>query len=351
MKALIAMSGGVDSSVAAYLTQQRGYDCIGVTMKLHDAALGGEGSCGTAEDAKDAAKVAKALGMPHHLIDYSADFALEVMERFVRAYEEGQTPNPCIDCNRYMKFGRLHRVAEEMDCDKVVTGHYARICFENGRWLLKKGKDPRKDQSYVLYFLSQNQLAHTLLPLGELTGKEEVRALASVQGMLTADKPDSQDICFVPDGDYATFIRNHTGKDYPPGDFVDPDGKVLGRHKGLIHYTIGQRRGLGLALLQPGYVTEKKMKENQVVVSPREGLLCDSIQAKDLNWIAFDKAPAEFTCMVRTRYQAPEVPVTVTTLENGEVLVQFETPQKRPAAGQSVVFYDGDIVLGGGVII
>ena len=345
------MSGGVDSSVAAYLTQQRGYDCVGVTMKLHDAALGGEGSCGTAEDAKDAAKVAKALGMPHHLIDYSADFALEVMERFVRAYEEGQTPNPCIDCNRYMKFGRLHRVAEEMDCDKVVTGHYARICFENGRWLLKKGKDPRKDQSYVLYFFSQNQLAHTLLPLGELTGKEEVRALASVQGMLNADKPDSQDICFVPDGDYATFIRNHTGKDYPPGDFVDPDGKVLGRHKGLIHYTIGQRRGLGLALLQPGYVIEKKMKENQVVVSTREGLLCDSIQAKNLNWIAFDKAPAEFTCMVRTRYQAPEVPATVTTLENGEVLVQFETPQKRPAAGQSVVFYDGDTVLGGGVII
>ena len=211
--------------------------------------------------------------------------------------------------------------------------------------------DPRKDQSYVLYFLSQQQLAHTVFPLGELSGKEEVRALAAQSGLINAQKPDSQDICFVPDGDYAAFIRAYTGKEYPEGDFVDPDGKVLGRHKGLIHYTIGQRKGLGLALPHPGYVSAKRMKENQVVVSPREGLLCDGIRAERLNWIAFDTPPDTFSCMVRTRYQAPEVPATVTLSKDGSVSVLFDTPQKRPAAGQSVVFYDGDTVLGGGTIL
>lgn len=345
------MSGGVDSSVAAKLMLQAGYDCIGITMKLHNVVSGGVQSCGTAKDAADAAQVAAGLGMPHRLVDYSADFEGEVMKRFVRAYEQGRTPNPCIDCNRYMKFGRLHRVAEELGCEKVVTGHYARIVFENGRWLLKKGMDPRKDQSYVLYFLSQQQLAHTVFPLGEFSGKEEVRALAAQSGLINAQKPDSQDICFVPDGDYAAFIRAYTGKEYPEGDFVDPDGKVLGRHKGLIHYTIGQRKGLGLALPHPGYVSAKRMKENQVVVSPREGLLCDGIRAERLNWIAFDTPPDTFSCMVRTRYQAPEVPATVTLSKDGSVSVLFDTPQKRPAAGQSVVFYDGDTVLGGGTIL
>lgn len=343
------MSGGVDSSAAAALMKEQGLDCIGVTMKLHDASVAG--SCGTAEDAADAARICATLGFPHQIVDYSADFTGEVVERFVSAYEQGRTPNPCIDCNRYMKFGRLHRLAEEMGCDKVVTGHYARIVFENGRWLLKKGADPRKDQSYVLYFLSQRQLARTLLPLGDFSGKEEVRRLAQEQGLCNAQKPDSQDICFVPDGDYAAFIRSYTGKEYPPGDFVDPDGKVLGRHKGLIHYTVGQRRGLGLALLQPGYVTEKRIAENQIVVAPREGLLCDGITARDANWIAFDTPPAVFTCNARTRYQAPEVPCTVTVLANGELQVDFSTPQKRPAAGQSVVFYEGDTVLGGATIL
>ncbi len=345
------MSGGVDSSVAAALLTEQGYDCVGVTMKLHDGSVGGEQSCGTSSDAADAAAVAARLGMPHQVLDYSEDFEREVMCRFVSAYEHCRTPNPCIDCNRYMKFGRLHEAAAQMNCDKVVTGHYARIVFDGDRWLLKKGKDPTKDQSYVLYFLSQQQLAHTLFPLGELENKETVRKLAVAYGFANADKPDSQDICFVPDGDYAAFIRTFTGKEYPQGDFVDPDGKVLGRHKGLIHYTIGQRKGLGLALPQAGYVTEKRADTNEVVVSPREGLLCNGLQADGLNWIAFDTPPDIFRCMVRTRYQAPEVPCTVTLQQNGSVSVLFDTPQKRPAAGQSVVFYDGDTVLGGGMIL
>ncbi|MBQ6947547.1 MAG: tRNA 2-thiouridine(34) synthase MnmA [Clostridia bacterium] len=343
------MSGGVDSAVAAALMREMGYEGLGVTMKLRGDTAGG--SCGTAEDAADAAAICEKLQFPHTILDCSADFGREVVDRFVEAYEQGRTPNPCIDCNRYMKFGRLHRVAAEMDCDKVVTGHYARIVFENGRWLLKKGADPRKDQSYVLYFLSQEQLSRTLLPLGEFSGKDAVRQIAEEKGFVNAHKPDSQDICFVPDGDYAAFIRAYTGKEYPAGDFVDPDGKVLGQHKGLIHYTIGQRRGLGLALLQPGYVTEKRIAENQVVVSPREGLLCDCFRAKDPNWIAFDTPPAAFTCLARTRYQGPEYPCTVTIDRDGGLLVCFDAPQKRPAAGQSVVFYEGDTVLGGATII
>lgn len=345
------MSGGVDSSVAAALMKKKGYDCIGATMKLHDATLGGEQSCGTSKDAADAAQVAAFLGMPHQLLDYSAAFEGEVVERFVRAYEQGNTPNPCIDCNRHMKFGKLHQVAREMGCDKVVTGHYARVEYDGRRWLLKKAKDLRKDQSYVLYFLSQEQLSHTMFPLGELESKEQVRALAAEYGFINADKPDSQDICFVPDGDYASFIRGFTGKEYPGGNFVDPEGKILGQHKGLIGYTIGQRKGLGLALPHPGYVTEKRMDTNEVVVSSKEGLLCEGIRAHDLNWIAFDTPPQTFACMARTRYQAPEAPCRVSLSRDGSAIVLFDTPQKRPAPGQSVVFYDGDTVLGGGIII
>ena len=348
MKALVAMSGGVDSSVAAALTLQAGYECIGLTMLLHSAVTAG--GCGTSAEAEDAARVAASLGFDHQVLDCTEQFSNAVIDRFVTAYEQGRTPNPCIDCNRYLKFGHLHQVARQLGCDKVVTGHYARIVFENGRWLLKKGKDPRKDQSYVLYFLSQEQLAHTLLPLGDTDGKEQVRALAAKLSLPTAQKPDSQDICFVPDGDYAAFIRNYTGKAYPPGDFVTPDGQVLGRHKGLIHYTIGQRRGLGLALPWPGYVTHKNLAENQVVVAPREGLLCDAVTAGKLNWIAFDTLPSTFHCMAATRYQAPEVPCTVTVTDD-TARVFFDSPQKRPAPGQSIVFYDGDIVLGGATIL
>ena len=244
-KALIAMSGGVDSSVSAALMKEQGYDCIGVTMKLfrsETVCVAKEKSCCSLEDVEDARRVATQLGMPYYVFNFTDDFGKQVIDRFVHAYETGATPNPCIDCNRYMKFDRLFRRARELGCDTIVTGHYARTAFDEtrGRWLLKRGVNTAKDQSYVLCFLTQEQLAAARFPLGEYENKEAVREVAERYGFINARKHDSQDICFVPDGDYAKFIENYTGKTYPPGDFVDPDGRVLGRHKGIIRYTIGQ---------------------------------------------------------------------------------------------------------------
>ena len=273
-KALIAMSGGVDSSVAAYLAIESGLDCIGVTMKLfnnEDAGISREKSCCSLEDTEYARGVAYRLGMPYYVFNFTADFKEQVMRRFVEAYERGATPNPCIDCNRYLKFDRLYRRAKELGCEYVVTGHYAQIEEENGRFLLKKAVDPTKDQSYVLYSMTQDELRHTLFPLGGMT-KTHTRELARKLGFYNADKPDSQDICFVPDGDYASFIRSFTGRDYPRGEFVDKSGNVLGEHKGLIGYTVGQRKGLGIALGEPRYVTALMPKENRVVLGSNEEL-------------------------------------------------------------------------------
>ena len=257
--ALIAMSGGVDSAVAAYLMKQAGYRCVGATMRLYeneDMAVCSEKTCCSLEDVEDARAVAGRIGIPYYVFNFKQDFSRQVMDRFVSCYESGCTPNPCIDCNRFLKFDRMYRRARELGLHYVVTGHYARIVQgENGRWLLLKGPDPRKDQSYVLYAMTQEQLAHTRFPLGEMR-KEEVRAIAERQGFVNAKKHDSQDICFVPQGDYAAFIRKRTGKTYPEGDFVDAQGHVLGRHRGIIHYTVGQRRGLGVSGGRPLYVQE-----------------------------------------------------------------------------------------------
>ncbi len=352
MKAMIAMSGGVDSSVCAVLTQQQGYDCVAVHMKLHpeNADVYGQ-KCGSPTDVRDASLVAQALGIPFYAHDYSKEFDHSVVCPFVQCYERGLTPNPCIECNRTMKFGHLYEKAREMDCDKVVTGHYARIEFDGNRYLLKRAKNKAKDQSYVLYFLTQQQLSRTLFPLGEFESKEAVRTLAKTYGFENADRPDSQDICFVPDGDYAAFITRKTGKKYPKGNFVDPTGKVLGEHKGLIGYTIGQRRGLGLALAEPGYVVSKDMEKNEIVVAPRSFLMTDTLLAGALNWIAFDTPPKTFRAGVCTRYQAPEAMATVTIHDDNTLSVLFDEPQRKAAAGQSVVFYDGDTVLGGGIIL
>ncbi len=351
-KALVAMSGGVDSSVAAMLTQKEGFDCVGVHMKLHPCGTDAYGDkCGSPRDEIDAEKVAARLGMPFYAVDCSAQFEQKVVENFVCSYEKGSTPNPCIECNRHLKFGRLYDKAKELGCEKVVTGHYARVRKVGDRFQLLRAVDPKKDQSYVLYFLTQEQLAHTYFPLGELENKEQVRALAHQFGFDNADRPDSQDICFVPDGDYAAFLSRYTGKTYSEGNFVDPDGKILGRHKGLVAYTIGQRRGLGLALPWPGYVIEKKIKENEIVVAPQEYLLTDTVRVGSLNWIAFDAPPTEFRAQVCTRYQAPPVWANIVIKQDGELTLRFETPQRRPAAGQSAVFYDGEVVLGGGIIL
>ena len=352
-KVLIAMSGGVDSSVAAFLMKEQGCDCIGATMKLfHNEDIGVKSSrtCCSLEDVEDARSVAFHLGIPYYVFNFSDDFRERVIGRFIAAYERGATPNPCIDCNRYLKFERLYERARILGCDAIVTGHYARIVFENGRWLLKKALDESKDQSYVLYSLTQEQLAHTRLPLGALH-KSETRRIAEEQRFYNAGKPDSQDICFVPDGDYAGFIARYTGHGCPTGDFVDESGQVLGWHKGIVHYTVGQRKGLGIAADAPLYVKRIDAQENRVVLSGSDALFSRELTANDFNWIACDTPPRELRATARVRYHQREQAATVTVLPDGRVHLVFDEPQRAITPGQAVVLYDGDTVLGGGTIV
>ncbi|MBO5323601.1 MAG: tRNA 2-thiouridine(34) synthase MnmA [Oscillospiraceae bacterium] len=341
-KAMIGMSGGVDSSVAAWLTAQAGYDCIGATMRLHI----GDGS-----DAEDAKNVADRMGIPFHVFDFSDDFRRLVKDSFVRAYEQGLTPNPCITCNRYLKFDAFLRKAQELGCEKIVTGHYAQIRQEeNGRYLLSKAADTQKDQTYFLYSLTQEQLSHTLFPLGGLT-KQAARQIAEEQGFINARKRDSQDICFVPDGDYLTFMKQYTGETYPDGDFLDQAGHVVGRHKGAVGYTIGQRKGLGLAMGAPVYVCGKDMQANTVTVGPNEALFHNALVATDWNWIAIESLNAPLRVKAKARSRMVEQDATVYPTENGLARVVFDEPQRAITPGQAVVLYDGDIVVGGGTIL
>ena len=352
-KVLIAMSGGVDSSVAAFLMKEQGCQCIGATMKLfHNEDIGVKRTktCCSLEDVEDARSVAFRLGIPYYVFNFSDDFKGQVIDRFTAAYERGATPNPCIDCNRYLKFERLYERARILGCDAIVTGHYARIEQENGRWLLKKSLDESKDQSYVLYSLTQEQLAHTRLPLGAMH-KSETRRIAEEQGFYNADKPDSQDICFVPNGDYAGFIARFTGHDCSAGDFVDEEGHVLGRHKGIVHYTVGQRKGLGIAADAPLYVKQINAASNRVVLSGNESLFSRELTANDFNWIAYDVPPRELCATARVRYHQREQAATVTVLGDGRVHLVFDEPQRAITPGQAVVLYDGDTVLGGGTIL
>lgn len=355
-KALIAMSGGVDSSVAAALMKERGYDCIGVTMKLYSGENAGgcrSNTCCTAEDAADARQVADALDIPFYVLNFTDDFQKQVIERFVRIYEQGGTPNPCIDCNRYMKHEKLYRRAAALHCDLIVTGHYARIEQDpvSGRYLLKKARNAAKDQSYVLYFLSQEQLSHSAFPLGEFESKEAVRARAAQYHFLNARKHDSQDICFVTNGDYGDFIEKYRSVQYPEGDFVDEAGHLLGRHRGIIRYTIGQRKGLGLSLPAPMYVAGKDMAENRVILTTGSLLYSDSLLAGSFNWIKYETPPAMLRVTAKTRYKAKEVPATAEPLPDGSVRIRFDIPERAIAAGQAVVLYDGEDVVGGGTIL
>lgn len=340
-KAMIAMSGGVDSSVAAYLTQQEGIHCIGATMRLLESASG---------DAEDARAVAQRLDMPFHVLDFTRAFQQEVMEDFVRCYEEGLTPNPCVVCNRRLKFGALLEAALAMGCDYVVTGHYAQIEEKAGRYLLKKAADSAKDQSYFLYALTQQQLKHIRFPLGSLT-KEQARRVAEDQGFINARKRDSQDICFIPGGDYFAFLQEFTGKNYPGGNFLDVNGKIVGKHQGAVAYTRGQRKGLGLAMGRPVYVTGKDMASNTVTVGDNEDLFSTSLLANDWVFGPFDTLTEPIRCMAKARSRMAEQPATVYPDENGICRVVFDEPQRALTTGQAVVLYDGDTVIGGGTII
>lgn len=339
-KAMIAMSGGVDSSVAAFLTQQEGFDCVGATMQLLP---------GNAGDAADARAVAQRLNMPFHMLDFTESFRREVMDAFVHCYEAGLTPNPCVVCNRRLKFGALLDAALSMGCAYVVTGHYARIEERAGRYLLKKAADSAKDQSYFLYSLTQQQLKAVRFPLGALT-KEQARQVAEAQGFVNARKRDSQDICFIPGGDYYEFMKEFTGKNYPSGNFLDTDGKVVGRHQGAVAYTRGQRKGLGLAMGRPVYVIGKDMTQNTVTVGDNEALFSTSLLADDWVFGPFDALAEPIRCMAKARSRMTEQPATVYPEENGLCRVVFDEPQRAITTGQAVVLYDGDTVLGGGTI-
>ncbi|MBQ9030389.1 MAG: tRNA 2-thiouridine(34) synthase MnmA [Parasporobacterium sp.] len=351
-KALIAMSGGVDSSVAAYLMQQIGYDCIGATMKLltNPSCEGSSRTCCSLDDVEDARSVAYRLGIPYYVFNFSEDFKEQVIDRFVREYEAGLTPNPCIECNRHLKFERLYLRAKELSCDTIVTGHYARIIRRDDRYVLQKGIDEKKDQSYVLYSMTQEELAHTCFPLGEMT-KEQIRKIAQEMQFSNAAKPDSQDICFVPDGDYVRFMEQYTGKVYPEGDFLDPDGAVLGRHQGAVRYTIGQRKGLGIAFGKPLYVQKKDMEANTVTLAENGQLFSDTLIAGEMNWIAVAGLSDPVRCSAKIRYKHKEQPAVVYPLDGGLVKVVFDEPQRAITPGQAVVLYDGDDVLGGGKIL
>ena len=353
-KALIAMSGGVDSSVAAFLTQQSGFDCIGVTMRLYDNAPDSDcdsNTCCSLEDVEDARSVARRLGMPFYAFNFKADFREKVIENFVRCYECGLTPNPCIVCNRHLKFDHLLRRGMELGCDYVVTGHYAQIRQDKdtGRYILYKAADLSKDQSYVLYTLTQEQLSHTLFPLGGLS-KAEAREIAQKEGFVNARKHDSQDICFVPDGDYVAFMQRYTGKDYPSGDFLDLSGNIVGKHQGAVRYTLGQRKGLGLAMGAPVYVCAKDMEKNTVTVGPNEALYSTTLLAEDWNWFPFAQLTQPLQITAKARYNQPPQPATVYPEENGAARVVFDAPQRALTPGQAVVLYDGDMVVGGGTI-
>ena len=353
-RAMIAMSGGVDSSVAALLMKRAGYNCTGVTMRLYrepGMERASRKSCCSDTDEDDAAYVCWQLGIPFESLCCTREFEKTVIRNFIREYEAGRTPNPCIVCNRCMKFDLLLSLAVEKGFDCLATGHYARITRDpdTRRWQLLRAADEGKDQSYVLYMLSQEQLARLCFPLGELS-KADARAIAEEAGLVTAAKHESQDICFVPGGDYAAFLERRTGRRDPEGEILDPDGRVIGRHRGAVRYTIGQRRGLGVPAERRLYVVAKDMEKHTVTLGPENALYSRELNASDFNWLSILEPDSPIRVASRTRYRQSERPVTVRPLAGSRVQIVFDRPQRAVTPGQAVVLYDGDLVLGGGTI-
>lgn len=350
----VAMSGGVDSSVAAVLLQQAGYQLSGVNLRMfHNEDLGDpqEKTCCSQRDAEDAGLVARRMGFPFYVFDFAPIFREKVIRNFIEEYQCGHTPNPCVECNRSVKFGALLDRVRLLGADYLATGHYAQVEKDetSGRFLLKRGADRSKDQSYFLYMLTQEQLAHTLFPLGNLR-KDEVRQIAEQHGLVNAKKRDSQDICFVPNGKYADFIERTTGQPSVPGPYLDENGRVLGQHKGLIRYTRGQHKKLGISTERPMYVLRKDMEANAILLGPDSALWESSLVAENVNWISIPALEAPIRITAKTRYSQREAAATVSPLPDGRVRVNFDEPQRAITPGQAVVFYDDEIVVGGGMI-
>jgi tRNA-uridine 2-sulfurtransferase len=357
VKVVVAMSGGVDSSVAAALVKEKGYEVIGVTMRLWPGAGqanegSGPGNCCGSEAIEDARKVAFKLGMPHYVMDFSDIFESEIISDFCREYRQGRTPNPCVLCNRYIKFGILLDKARELGADYLATGHYARTEQNKttGKYLLKKGSDSSKDQSYFLCQLRQEQLRQSLFPVGNLT-KIKVRDIAGELKLPVAEKAESQEICFIPDDDYPRFLEEYLPGATTPGPIVDESGKTLGSHRGIAHYTIGQRKGLGIAAKEPLFVTRIESESNTIIVGDRKKIYDTELVASNMNWIALDRPESSVKLKARIRYRHPEAEAMVTPLENHDVYVKFSEPQMAITPGQTIAFYDGDTVACGGTII
>lgn len=352
-KVMAGMSGGVDSSVCAALLLKAGYEVSGVTLRLYDGEdydAGLTRTCCSLSDAEDAKAVCIKLGIPHYVFNFKDAFGDCVINNFIDEYISGMTPNPCIECNRKIKFAAMFDRAKTLGYDKIATGHYAVIeKSENGRYLLKKAADETKDQTYVLYCLTQEQLSRTLFPLGSLT-KSQVREIAAENGFVNAEKPDSQDICFVPDGDYASFIERYTGEAAQKGDFTDVDGNVLGEHKGIIRYTVGQRKGLGIALGKPQFVISKNAETDTVILGDEDKLFYKRVLVDRLNFIPFDNLEGQMRVTAKLRYRHKEQPAVIYPADGG-VIAEFDEPQRAPSPGQAAVFYDGDTVVGGGTIV
>lgn len=356
-KVVIGLSGGVDSSVAAYILKKQGYEVIGVTMKVwqdSDTDYDRDDGCCGLSAVDDARRVANKLGIPFYVMNFKSVFKEKVIDYFIDEYLSGRTPNPCIACNKYIKFDELIKKAHSLGAYYVATGHYARIVKDEkiNRYLIKKSSAKAKDQTYTLYNLTQDQIKHMLMPLSEYSSKEEIRGIAKELGLDVANKPDSQEICFVPDNDYGNFIEENTNKKIIPGDFVDTKGNALGRHKGVVYYTIGQRKGLGISFGKPTYVVDIRPDKNQVVLGDNEEVFSNKLFAKDINFIPFEKIDDPIKVKAKIRYSAKPADATIYPLEDNMIKVEFENPQRAITPGQAIVFYDDDDTLvGGGTIV